>query len=85
MFDDLHIPVPVDLSFTFSINGFGTWWSVWKDHIFQKALGPMLQQIDVEYEASKGEVFSLRTLYDLSFNLSLNRLSSFAATRQSRT
>jgi hypothetical protein len=43
LFNDLHIPIPVDLSFTFSINGFGTWWSMWKDHIFQKALGPMLR------------------------------------------
>jgi hypothetical protein len=43
LFNDLHIPIPVDLSFTFSINSFGTWWSMWKDHIFQKALGPMLQ------------------------------------------
>jgi hypothetical protein len=42
LFDDLHIPIPVDLLFTFSINGFGTWWSMWKDHIFQKALGPVL-------------------------------------------
>jgi hypothetical protein len=84
LFDDLHIPIPVDLSFTFSINGFGTWWSMWKDHIFQKALGLMLQQIDAEYEASKGEVFSPRTLHDLLFNFSLNCLS-FAATRRSRT
>jgi hypothetical protein len=85
LFNDLHIPIPVDLSFTISINGFGTWWQMWKDHIFWKALGPMLQQIDAEYEASEGEVFSLRTLHDLSFNLSLNRLSPFAATRWSRT
>jgi hypothetical protein len=56
-----------------------------EDHIFQKALGPMLQQIDAEYEASEGEVFSLRTLHDISFNLSLNHLSPFAATRWSRT
>jgi hypothetical protein len=28
LFDDLHIPIPVNLSFTFSINGFGTWWSM---------------------------------------------------------
>jgi hypothetical protein len=75
LFNDLHIPIPVDQSFTFSISGFRTWWSMWKDHIFQKALGPMLQQIDPEYEASEGEVFSLRTLHVLSFNLSLNHLS----------
>jgi hypothetical protein len=45
----------------------------------------MLQQIDVEYEASEGEVFSLRTLHALSFNLSLSHLSPFVATRRSRT
>jgi hypothetical protein len=48
---------------------------MWKDHIFQKALGPMLQQIDVEYEASEGEVFPPRTPHDLLFNFSLNCLS----------
>jgi hypothetical protein len=32
---------------------------MWKDHIFWKALGLMVQQIDAEYEASEGEVFSL--------------------------
>jgi hypothetical protein len=75
MFVDLHILIPVDLLFTFLINGFRTWWSMWKDHIFQKALGLMLQQIDAEYEASEGEVFSPRTLHDLLFNFSLNCLS----------
>jgi hypothetical protein len=75
LFDDLHIPIPDDLSFTFSINGFETWWSTWKAHIFQKALGPVLQQIDAEYEASEGEVFPPGTLYDLLFNFSLNCLS----------
>jgi hypothetical protein len=35
----------------------------------------MLQQIDAEYEASKGEVFPPRTLHDLLFNFSLNCLS----------
>jgi hypothetical protein len=48
---------------------------MWKDHIFQKALGPMLQQIDAEYEASEGEVFQTRTPHDLLFNFSLNCLS----------
>jgi hypothetical protein len=67
LFDDLHIPIPVDLSFTFLINGFRIWSSMWKDHIFRKALGPMLQQIDVEYEASEGEVFPPRTLHNLLF------------------
>jgi hypothetical protein len=75
LFDDLHIPISADLLFTFSINGFGTWWSMWKDHIFQKALELVLQQIDAEYEASKGDVFPPGTLHDLLFNFSLNCLS----------
>jgi hypothetical protein len=75
LFDDLHIPIPVDLSFIFSINSFGTWWSMWKSHIFRKALGPVLQQINAEYEASEGEVFPPGTLHDLLFNFSLNCLS----------
>jgi hypothetical protein len=33
LFDNLHIPIPINLSFTFLINGFGTWCSMWKDHI----------------------------------------------------
>jgi hypothetical protein len=48
---------------------------MWKDHIFRKALGPMLHQIDAEYEASEGEVFPPRTPHDLLFNFSLNCLS----------
>jgi hypothetical protein len=75
LFDDLHIPIPIDLSFTFSTNCFGTWWSMWKDHIFWKALGPMLQQIDAEYEASEGKVLTPRTPHDLLLNFSLNCFS----------
>jgi hypothetical protein len=48
---------------------------MWKAHIFRKALGPMLQQIDAEYEAFEGEVFPPGTLHDLLFNFSLNCLS----------
>jgi hypothetical protein len=48
---------------------------MWKALIFQKDLGPVLQQIDVEYEASEGEVFLPGTLHDLLFNFSLNSLS----------
>jgi hypothetical protein len=48
---------------------------MWKAHIFRKALGPVLQQIDVEYEASEGVVFPPGTLHDLLFNFSLNCLS----------
>jgi hypothetical protein len=47
LFIDLHIPIPIDLSFTSSAIGFENWWLMWKTHVFRKALGPMLQQIDV--------------------------------------
>jgi hypothetical protein len=59
MFTDLDIPIPVDISFTFSAIGFENCWSMWKTHIFRKALGPMLQQINAEYEAPKEEVSPL--------------------------
>jgi hypothetical protein len=32
---------------------------MWKTHVFQKALGPMLQQIHAEYEALEEEVLPL--------------------------
>jgi hypothetical protein len=56
LFTDLHIPIPVDLSFTSSAINFENWRSMWKTHIFRKALGPMLQQINAEYEAPEEEV-----------------------------
>jgi hypothetical protein len=56
LFIDFHISIPVDLSFTFSAIGFKNWWSMWKTHVFRKALGPMLQQINAEYEAPEEEV-----------------------------
>jgi hypothetical protein len=59
LFTDLHIPIPIDLSFTSSAIGFENCWSMWKTHIFRKALGPMLQQINAEYEAPEEEVLPL--------------------------
>ena len=59
MFDDLHIPIPADLSFTPSSIGFDTWWGMWKTHVFRKALGPRLQQIDPEYVILEEEVLNL--------------------------
>jgi hypothetical protein len=56
LFLDLLIPIPVDLSFTSSAIYFENWWSMWKTHVFRKALGPMLQQIHTEYEAPEEEV-----------------------------
>ncbi|KAK1699377.1 hypothetical protein QYE76_016074 [Lolium multiflorum] len=49
-FDTLAIPVLNDLSFTSSTDGFETWWSMWKTHAFRRALGPLLKQLDAEYE-----------------------------------
>jgi hypothetical protein len=34
LFIDLHLPIPVDLSFTSSAIGFEDWWSMWKTHLF---------------------------------------------------
>jgi hypothetical protein len=56
LFDDLHIPIPIDISFTFSAISFENWWSMWKTHVFRKALGPMLQQIYAECEVPEEEV-----------------------------
>jgi len=59
MFDDLHIPIPADLSFDLSSIDFSTWWGMWKTHVFRKALGPRLQQIDPEYVIPEEEVLNL--------------------------
>ena len=58
MFDNLHIPIPADLSFTPSSTGFNTWWGMWKTHIFRRALGPLQQQIDPEYAIPEEEVLN---------------------------
>ena len=39
---------------------------MWKTHIFRKALGPRLQQIDLEYVIPEEEVLNLCTLSFLS-------------------
>jgi hypothetical protein len=56
LFSDLLIPIPADLIFTSSAVDFEIWWSMWKTHVFRKALGPMLQQIHAEYEVPEEEV-----------------------------
>ena len=73
MFDDLHIPISADLSFDPSPIDFSTWWGMWKTHVFRKALGPRLQQIDPEYVIPEEEVLNLCILLFLdhpSFHLS---------------
>ena len=58
-FDALAIPIPTNLSFTSSTDGFETWWSMWKTHAFRKALGPLLQQLDDEYDIPAEQVLPL--------------------------
>ena len=59
----LHISIPADLSFTSSSIGFDTWWNMWKTHVFRKALGPRLQQIDPEHVILEEEVLNLCILF----------------------
>ncbi|KAK1613099.1 hypothetical protein QYE76_036772 [Lolium multiflorum] len=49
-FDALAIPIPHNLCFTTTTDGFDTWWSMWKTHAFRRALGPLLRQLDAEYD-----------------------------------
>jgi hypothetical protein len=49
----------LNLSFTSSAIGFENWWSMWKTHVFRKTLGPMLQQIDADYETPEEEILPL--------------------------
>jgi hypothetical protein len=58
LFSDLFIPIPIDLAFISSAVGFEDWWSMWKSHVFRRALGLMLQQIHTEYEVPKEEVLA---------------------------
>ena len=72
MFDNLHIPILADISFDLSSIDFSTWWGMWKTHVFRKALGPRLQQIDPEYVTPEEEVLNpctLSLLSPLSFSL----------------
>ncbi|KAK1612397.1 hypothetical protein QYE76_036070 [Lolium multiflorum] len=46
-FDALAIPIPNNLSFTSSTDGFETWWSMWKTHAFRRRT--LLKQLDAEY------------------------------------
>jgi hypothetical protein len=40
---------------------------MWKTHIFQRALGPMLQQIHSEYEIPAGEVLPFALSFSFDF------------------
>ncbi|KAK1604819.1 hypothetical protein QYE76_028492 [Lolium multiflorum] len=49
-FDALVVPIPHNLSFTSSTDDFEAWWAMWKTHAFRRALGPLLKQLDAEYD-----------------------------------
>ena len=55
-FDALSIPIPNNLTFTSSTDGFETWLSMWKTHAFRRALGPLLKQLDAEYDIPAEQV-----------------------------
>ncbi|KAK1609794.1 hypothetical protein QYE76_033467 [Lolium multiflorum] len=51
-FDALAIPIPNNLCFTTTTDGFETWWTMWKTHAFRRALGPSLKQLDAEHDTT---------------------------------
>ena len=55
-FDTLTIPIPANLCFTSSTDGFEAWWAMWKSHVFRQALGPLLKQLDAEYDIPAEQV-----------------------------
>jgi hypothetical protein len=56
LFTDLPLSVPANFTFTSSAVDFEGWWSMWKTHVFRRALGPMLQRIHSEYVIPAEEV-----------------------------
>ncbi|KAK1647612.1 hypothetical protein QYE76_065417 [Lolium multiflorum] len=54
-FDALAIPIPNNLCFTTTTDGFETWWTMWKTHAFRRALGPSLKQLDAEHDTTHQE------------------------------
>jgi hypothetical protein len=80
-FDALTIPIPDNLSFTTSTDGFEAWWSMWKTHAFRRALGPMLKQLDVEYDIPAEQVTFLARFSEASATILHNHaLFSFSNT-----
>ncbi|KAK1646890.1 hypothetical protein QYE76_064695 [Lolium multiflorum] len=54
-FDALAVPIPTNLCFTTTTDGFETWWTMWKTHAFRRALGPSLKQLDAEHDPTHQE------------------------------
>ncbi|KAK1645770.1 hypothetical protein QYE76_063575 [Lolium multiflorum] len=55
-FDALALPIPHNLRFSFTTDGFETWWSMWKTHVFRRALGPLLKQLDAAHDISADQI-----------------------------
>jgi hypothetical protein len=67
-FDALAIPVPHNLSYTSSTDGFESWWPMWKTHAFRRALGPLLKQLDAEYDIPAEQVPPLTNFLAVAYN-----------------
>src|SRR3954467_15983931 len=67
-FDALTIPIPTDLTFASSTDGFEDWWSMWKTHVFRRALGPLLKQLDADYDIPVDQVLLLANFLDAACN-----------------
>jgi hypothetical protein len=86
LLSDLHLSIPVDLSFTSSAIGFESWWSMWKTHVFRKALGPMLQQINAEYVDPEEEVLpSVQYFFMTPLSPFPNSVCSLCSRRMARS
>ncbi|KAK1693324.1 hypothetical protein QYE76_010021 [Lolium multiflorum] len=55
-FDALALPIPHNLRFSSTTDGFETWWSMWKTHVFRRALGPQLKQLDAAHDISADQI-----------------------------
>jgi hypothetical protein len=64
-FNALAAPIPQNLSFTPSTDGFETWWSMWKTHAFRRALRPLLKQLDAEYDILAEQVPLLAIYFEV--------------------
>lgn len=56
LFSELVIPIPCDLEFTYSSEGFDTWWSHWKAHLFHGPISVFMISIDPSYVPAQEEL-----------------------------
>ena len=58
LFSDLAIPIPHDLEFTYSSEGFDPWWTCWKTHLFRGPFGILLISTNPSHVPTQEEVSS---------------------------